>query len=67
MWVGNKVRPIYIVINHFYVHFFTCIKKRTKESAAVHLSAFGGFPALLEFVGSLKTRPALRDSNSSNS
>jgi len=27
------------------VHFFTCIKKRTKESEAVHL-AFG-FPLLL--------------------
>jgi len=37
-----------------YVHFFTCIKKRTKESAADHL-AFG-FPALLEMIGSLKTR-----------
>jgi len=31
----------------FYVHFFACPKKRTKEKTADHLSAFGGFPALL--------------------
>jgi len=29
----------------FYVHFFACPKKRTKEKTADHLSAFGGLSA----------------------
>jgi hypothetical protein len=42
----------------FYVHFFTCIKKRTSSEAAKKSRSLGppeaDFPALLEFVGSLK-------------
>ena len=43
---------------YFYVHFFTCIKKRTKESAAVHL-AFG-YPVLLTKCRRLGKSLALR-------
>jgi hypothetical protein len=38
---------IILFLTLFIVHFFACPKKRTKERAAVHLSASGGFPALL--------------------
>ena len=40
--LGMLVQKIYLntpkIFHILYVHFFTCIEKRTKESAAVHLS-----------------------------